>query len=101
MHRFILLALALAGCASSVEREAQDAVAAKLTDPNAAEFRDVHTGADGQTVCGEVNAKNALGGYVGFERFIRNKKASYLSLEATTETPSVFEINWKADCSAA
>ena len=44
-----------------------------LKDPDSAEFRDKHRGklVYGQiAMCGEVNAKNAFGGYVGYRRFI-------------------------------
>ena len=49
---------------NSVER----AVAAKLRDPESALFRDI-VGTD-DMVCGEVNARNALGGYTGFQPFV-------------------------------
>lgn len=42
-----------------------------LNDPDSAQFRDVRR-ADETTVCGEVNAKNGFGGYVGFTPFIGN-----------------------------
>lgn len=47
-----------------------------LIDPNSAMFRNVRvrdvtleTGETVRRVCGEVNAKNRMGGYVGFEMF--------------------------------
>lgn len=48
-------------------------VEAKLRDPYSAQWRNLrafqHT--DGSLiVCGEVNAKNAYGGYVGFDGFV-------------------------------
>ncbi len=45
------------------------AVADLTRDPSAAQFRQVRQGY-GATVCGEVNAKNAFGAYVGFTPFI-------------------------------
>jgi len=42
-------------------------VANRLKDPDAAKFRGVKVKWD--TVCGEVNAKNSYGGYVGYRRF--------------------------------
>jgi hypothetical protein len=52
----------------SIEERAQDVVRGNLRDPESARFREVTRGGE-YTVCGEVNAKNALGGYVGFRRF--------------------------------
>lgn len=49
-------------------RSAQQAVAQRLIDPGAAQFRDVRRGSD--AVCGEVSGKNRFGAYVGYERFI-------------------------------
>lgn len=44
-----------------------------LYDPRSAQLRKLSTftpvGADYEALCGEVNAKNQLGGYVGFEPF--------------------------------
>lgn len=49
---------------------AEDSVREKLRDPPSAQFRNVHVNRlDSKTVCGEVNAKNAFGGYQGFMRF--------------------------------
>jgi hypothetical protein len=55
----------------------RDAVLAKLRDPDSAKFRNVRKlgmlgegSPDSAAVyCGEVNAKNAMGGYVGFVHF--------------------------------
>lgn len=55
----------------------RDAVLAKLRDPDSAKFRNVRKlGMIGEGVsdrpavyCGEVNAKNAMGGYPGFAHF--------------------------------
>lgn len=51
---------------------ARRAVADKLRDPSSAQFRNVRrvTADNGQLVfCGEVNGRNAYGGYAGFVRF--------------------------------
>jgi hypothetical protein len=50
-------------------------LAAVLRDPGSAEYRDVaayspSAAKGGVTFCGYVNAKNAFGGYGGYERFI-------------------------------
>jgi hypothetical protein len=50
------------------EQEAVAAVASQLRDPSNAEFRNVMEGTF--ATCGEVNGKNAFGGYVGFKSFV-------------------------------
>ncbi len=52
---------------------AERAVRAELKDPDAAQFKDVranYTEEFGVVACGRVNAKNELGGYTGFRRFV-------------------------------
>ena len=39
----------------------------QLNDPESAQFRNLELAGD--AVCGEVNAKNGFGGYVGFQPF--------------------------------
>jgi hypothetical protein len=57
---------------------AQKAVLKKLRDPESARFRNVRSVGDqgvlGEVICGEVNAKNAMGGYVGFRKFHYSEK---------------------------
>lgn len=50
-------------------REVQKVVAARLADPDAAQFRNMRK-AKFDDVCGEVNGKNRFGAYVGFEPFV-------------------------------
>lgn len=56
-----------------MQAQAEAYVAAQLRDPSSAQFRaiEVVEQPDGRSVvCGEVNGKNAYGGYVGFTRFV-------------------------------
>lgn len=62
------LAMAIAGCGNSDIDKARQAVAEKLNDPGSAQFRNERS-EKGGWVCGEVNAKNAFGGYIGFKRY--------------------------------
>ena len=51
---------------------AQDSIKATLKDPDSAKFQNIRI-ADydgGKVVCGEINAKNSYGGYVGYKRFV-------------------------------
>lgn len=66
----------LTGCdkAKSAEEllieSAQKVVAAKLIDPQSVQFRNIKGSERAEMVCGELNSKNSLGGYVGFQRFM-------------------------------
>lgn len=62
------VAILIVGCSkqSSLEKE----VAAKMLDPSSVEFRKTYITKSEPTVfCGEINAKNTLGGYVGYKKF--------------------------------
>lgn len=61
--------------------EAERAVRAELKDPDAAQLRDVranYTEEFGMVACGQVNAKNEFGGYIGFRRFVSGGKSVIL-----------------------
>jgi hypothetical protein len=62
----------LPGSDAASEAHAKRAVAALLIDGKSAEFRNVRVIAE--AVCGEVNAKNKMGAYVGFSRFLVSTK---------------------------
>jgi hypothetical protein len=48
----------------------QEKVRDLMRDPESARFRNLRR--VGQTLCGEINAKNAMGGYVGYRHFHYN-----------------------------
>lgn len=64
----VLAAVVLQGCGNEAAG-AREAVKAKLKDPGSAEFRNEKQVRHG-VFCGEVNGKNSLGGYSGFQPFI-------------------------------
>ncbi|MCW2363864.1 MULTISPECIES: hypothetical protein [Sphingobium] len=79
--------IAATACGQNPEQahieQAQEAVRALLTDPASAQFRNVviHNDREGRphSVCGEVNGKNRMGGYAGFEDFyyvLANRQAA-------------------------
>jgi hypothetical protein len=84
MWRRIILAGAaaiLSGCSlveGKVEEDhARKAVLEILADPESARFRNLRPstvttlqGPRVRSICGEVNAKNPMGGYVGFQSFV-------------------------------
>ena len=65
----------------------------ELKDPDSAKFRNVRivTYLNGAVVCGEINAKNSYGGYVGFRRFAGSTYSS--SLSSTDTDPAVVEAH--------
>lgn len=76
----------------------KDAVRAALKDPDSAQFRNVYfkRGKDGIPVaCGEVNSKNSLGGYGGYQKFVSAGKPELTYLE---ERVSDFANVWKNFC---
>ncbi|MCU4623464.1 hypothetical protein KTJ54_15365 [Acinetobacter radioresistens] len=90
MKKIILLALlvGLVGC-QRTENTTKEVVSSTLKDPDSAEFRNV------KGYCGEVNAKNSFGGYVGFKRFyVSNGVTSFYD----EEDPLRFELGWMAHC---
>lgn len=74
MRKFavVLVMLAIYGCADSDISKARSTVRSDLYDADSAQFRNEQVyRPDGRTVvCGEVNSKNRLGGYSGFQPFI-------------------------------
>jgi hypothetical protein len=86
MKRFAYAVLVLAGLAAAFLAYRQFVllpplkaqVLRQLTDPDSAQWRDLHYYGDwtpsGGLLCGEVNAKNAMGGYAGYRTFIVDTK---------------------------
>ena len=67
------------------------AVAAELRDPASAQFRDIQQGTT--TACGEVNGKNAMGGYAGFKKFAYRNGVVMFEPEA----PATFTVTGQTD----
>lgn len=79
-------------------QKGMEAAKAKLKDPGSAKFRGVyfHQGADGiPMTCGEVNSKNSLGGYGGFQRFVSAGKSDLTFVE---EQVTDFSTVWSSFC---
>lgn len=64
----VLTALSLGACTN--DNAAKDAVKAVLNDPDSAKFGTLQAGNQPGDVCGFVNAKNRMGGYVGETPFV-------------------------------
>ena len=81
--------------------KSKEGIKKRLKDPDSAKFRDVRFYSGGTTpvVCGQVNAKNALGGYSGFERFIASgDNESIAFLASDVETGDSIDNAWNALC---
>ncbi len=75
----------------------QDLIKGTLKDPDSAEFKNsfVSRLIGAPVVCGYVNAKNAFGGYTGFERFISGG-----SIQVVESQMAAGEMNktWRTVC---
>lgn len=100
----LALTLALLTACNAVEGtdDAKRAVADQFRDPSSAEFRKVFR--RGYDVCGEVNAKNGFGAYVGFVRFVALQISSQSNWTVIMEPNDLsddernFQTVWSMDC---
>lgn len=58
---------------AAMEREVRALLGSRLVDPGSLQLRNLRT-VEGPALCGEFNAKNRMGGYNGYERFIFDPK---------------------------
>ncbi len=100
--------------AAKAVQEAQIAAAKSrlegaLKDPTSVQYRNLiavlHTSTlreASHTTCGEINAKNSYGGYVGFRRFIYEENDKSIEFEptkdATPYTQKFFEVSYLIGC---
>lgn len=65
--------------------KARHVTADQMKDPDTAKFRGlkIHAAGDIRFVCGEINAKNSYGGYVGFKAFLTDGESTTI-LEGST-----------------
>ncbi|WP_194726252.1 hypothetical protein [Noviherbaspirillum malthae] len=76
-------------------KRGQEAVLEQLKDPDSAKFRNLFSGKYDSFLCGEVNAKNSMGGYIGFKRFFAAESAgNYVRFEGD----SSFDDGWSNNC---
>lgn len=67
----------------------------KIREPASAQFRNQFIGKGGAP-CGEVNAKDAFGTYLGYQRYI--SVARELTMLAQDLSPDEFEESWREMC---
>jgi len=80
---------------ATLTRLAEKYVREKVREPDAALFRNQFIGKKGAP-CGEVNAKDAFGAYIGYQRYI--SVARDLTLMAQDVAPAEFEASWSQMC---
>ena len=81
--------LNLAGCEDAKIKEAQDVIRARLGDPEATKFRNLVKSAEDDAVCGEFSAKNAMGGYSGYQVFVVMNGEFFLMTDRSIELDKV------------
>lgn len=83
-------------------QKAIDAVKARLKNPGSAQFRKVHLHRYSNGVpmtCGEVNSRDGLGDYGGFQKFISAGRSDITLLESQMENQGRdFSIIWNKFC---
>lgn len=76
----VLAAVALFGYRAHLIDELRKPVLAQLNDPDSAQFRNERAigdwTLDGTVLCGEVNTKNRMGGYVGYTPYEAGKSSA-------------------------
>ena len=83
---------------------ARSAMESTLNDPFSARFRRVSTGRNG-ALCGQVNAKNRMGAYTGFQTFITFSSSNAVYFQEQpgdrTDPYSTFGPAWQRGCASA
>jgi len=76
----------------------KDGIKQRLKDPDSANFKNVFFSTfEGKPIaCGQVNSKNAFGGYGGYQRFIAAGKVIGILQEEME--PSEFAKSWNLMC---
>lgn len=78
--------------------KAKATVTNRFKDPDSAKFRNLFISDKGvTTLCGEVNAKNSYGAYVGFRRFYSNGSTELTDVENPRDN-FVFSGMWPSMC---
>lgn len=87
------------GAAAAFAANAVEKARAGLKDPFSARFRNVYLSDSqiGPMVCGELNAKNSYGAYVGFRRFFSN--GVLIEHDDSKDLRSHFDTGWRDYCS--
>ena len=74
------------------QRLAREYVSTHLKDPASAQFQNQ------KATCGEVNSKNGVGGYTGFQRFIVGSKEIVVLERDSGLSLADFDHAWRTAC---
>jgi hypothetical protein len=80
-------------------RNAKQTISDDLKDPETVKFRKLVI-SDGQVpkLCGELNAKNSYGAYIGFQKFIVTEKGEVKVIQGHSIDMEVFDRSWLYYC---
>jgi hypothetical protein len=85
MLRVGIVALALAACSKPQDDAAfQSALSSVVRDPQTTRFSDISQNAE--SICGQLNTKNAYGAYGGYLVFVYDRKNNALEVERSGES---------------
>lgn len=87
---------AAAAAEAAIEPAGMELVKRRLFDPDSAKFRNVTHGRG--NVCGEVNAKNKMGGYVGFKAFIVYQGTAFVTSDEGLDRTLYEELSQTHHC---
>lgn len=94
----VVMVLSVAGYREHLIGKLRQQVLAELNDPLSAQFRNERFfsdwTADGSAMCGEVNAKNRMGGYVGFRTF--TALPGYVKIDSESSMATLKELKLPA-----
>ncbi|MDD2468785.1 MAG: hypothetical protein PHI97_32830 [Desulfobulbus sp.] len=83
-------------------QKGMDAVKARIKNPSSAKFRNVHFHRSSNGIpmtCGEVNSRDGLGDYDGFQKFISAGRSDLTLLESQVQNQGRdFSSIWKRFC---
>lgn len=94
----LVLTVILSSCSEDKVRLAQETVRGTLVDPGSAQFQKVEIFRGGDVVCGEVNAKNRLGGYVGRRGFVVRTRDWRVFMFAAPGPDAIFNARLARAC---
>lgn len=83
-------------------KQAKAALTRGLKDPSSVQWRDLGLAEGGlPMLCGEMNAKNSYGAYVGFKRFYYTGRSGFDAIEGqgTNGDPAIFLPTYQRNCS--
>ena len=78
----LIMAILVSGCGNKNIEAAKKSIEERLLDPSSVQYRNVKAYSE-NVVCGEVNGKNTMGGYVGYKPFIYKQDDINLDVSLT------------------